>query len=31
MLEQVDIYFKKPIKIDELNPISQSINSKAHS
>ena len=31
ILEQVDVYLKKPIKIDELNQISQSVNSKAHS
>ena len=31
ILEQVDVYLNKPIKIDELNQISQSVNSKAHS
>ena len=30
-LEQVDVYLNKPNKIDELNQISQSVNSKAHS
>ena len=31
ILEQVDVYLNKPIKIDELNQISQSVKSKAHS
>ena len=29
ILEQAGVYLKKTIKIDELNQISQSVNSKA--
>ena len=31
ILKKLDVYLNKPIKIDELNQNSQSVNSKAHS